>query len=154
MALIAAGRTVRPGEVDTESAARAHRRIKDYLQAHPDVPTDISVLVEGGDQDALVVPRPVVELIAHMLGQLAEGRGVSVIPSFAELTTQQAADMLNVSRPYLIKLLEEEKIPFHMVGRNRRVTVQDLLEYKRRDDAQRRQAADDLADLTQELGLY
>jgi len=111
------------------------------------------MLVEGGDKDALVVPRPVVELIAHMLGQL-EGRGVSIIPSFAELTTQQAADMLNVSRPYLIKLLEDGKIPFHLVGRNRRITFQDLIEYKRRDDAQRRAAADELADLTQELGLY
>jgi excisionase family DNA binding protein len=154
MAMIAAGRTVRPGEVDAESAARAHRRIKDFLQAHPDTPADITMLVEGGDKDALVVPRPVVELIAHMLGQLAEGRGVSIIPSFAELTTQQAADMLNVSRPYLIKLLEDGKIPFHLVGRNRRITFQDLIEYKRRDDAQRRAAADELADLTQELGLY
>ena len=154
MALIAAGRTVRPGEVDTESAARAHRRIKDFLQAHPDSPAEIAVLVEGGGEDALVVPRPVVELIAHMLGQLAEGRGVSVIPSYAELTTQQAADMLNVSRPYLIKLLEDGKIPFHLVGRNRRIRFQDLIEYKRRDDAQRRNAADEVADLTQELGLY
>ncbi|HEV2634789.1 MAG TPA: helix-turn-helix domain-containing protein [Actinocrinis sp.] len=153
MAPIAAGRSVKPGEVDAERAERAHRRIKDYLQAHSQDSSDIEILVEGGGNDALVVPRAVVELVAHMLGQLAQGRGVSVIPSQAELSTQQAADMLNVSRPYLIGLLETGKIPFRTVGRHRRITFEDLAEYKRHDDLERRSAADDLADLAQDLGL-
>lgn len=92
-------------------------------------------------------------LLAFILAQAAEGRGVTVIPSHAELTTQQAADMLNVSRPYLIKLLEEGGIPFRLVGKHRRVTYEDLQEYKRRDDAKRRTAADQLAALGQELGI-
>ncbi len=154
MATIAAGRTVKPGEVNAETAARALRRIKDYLQAHPHDTSDIELLVESGADDALVVPRPVVELVAHMLGQLAEGRGISVIPSQAELSTQQAADMLNVSRPYLIGLLESGKIRFRTVGRHRRVRFEDLMEYKRHDDLERRSAADALADLSQELDLY
>ncbi|WP_184712020.1 excisionase family DNA-binding protein [Streptosporangium saharense] len=70
------------------------------------------------------------------------GRGVTVVPSHAELTTQQAADMLNVSRPYLIKLLEEGEIPFRLVGK-----------HGRRDDVRRRTAADQLAALGQELGV-
>lgn len=154
MSTIASIGSLKPGEVNAERAERAHRRIADYLAAHPDGPNDVSILVEGDLDDALVVPRPVVEMIAHMLGQLAAGRGVAVIPSHAELTTQQAADMLNVSRPYLIGLLESGQIPYRTVGRHRRVTFEALMEFKRQDDLKRRAAADDLADLSQELGLY
>lgn len=153
MAPIAAIGSVEPGEVDAQRAERARRRIADYLSAHPAGSADVSVLIEGSPEDVLVVPRPVVEMIAHMLGQLAAGRGVSVIPSHAELTTQQAADMLNVSRPYLIGLLESGAIPYRTVGRHRRVTFEDLMDFKRHDDLKRRAAADELADLSQELGL-
>lgn len=153
MAPIAAGRSVKPGEVNAESAARAQRRIRDYLQAHSQDSSDIEILEESAGRDALVMPRAVVELVEHMLGQLGQGRGISVIPSQAELSTQQAADMLNVSRPYLIGLLEAGKIPFRAVGRHRRITFEDLMEYKRHDDLQRRSAADELADLGQALDL-
>jgi excisionase family DNA binding protein len=79
---------------------------------------------------------------------------ISSIPKDAELTTQQAADVLNVSRPYVIGLLESVQIPFRKVGSHRRITFEALMEYKRKDDLQRRAATDDLADLSQELGLY
>ncbi|HEV2346743.1 MAG TPA: excisionase family DNA-binding protein [Actinocrinis sp.] len=154
MSPIASVGSLKPGEVNAEQAERARRRITDYLAAHPDGPNEVSVLVEGDPDDALVVPRPVVEMIAHVLGQLAAGRGVSVIPSHAELTTQQAADMLNVSRPFLIGLLESGEIPYRTVGRHRRITFEALMEFKRHDDLKRRAAADELADLSQELGLY
>ena len=75
-------------------------------------------------------------------------------PDSAELTTQQAAEVLNVSRPYLIKLLEAEQIPFRRVGTHRRVRFRDLRLYKSQDDLKRRQAADELTQLSQELGLY
>lgn len=145
--------SVKPGEVEAEAAARALRRIKDFLARHPDGPDALEVLVEGGGE-ALVLPRPALGMFAHILAQLAEGRGVSVVPSSAELTTQQAADLLNVSRPYLIDLLEAGKIPFRKVGRHRRILFEDLLNYKRHDDAKRRAVADELGELSQELGLY
>jgi excisionase family DNA binding protein len=148
---IQAKRSVEPGAMDAQVAARAVSRIKDYLMRHPDKVV-IPVAGELGGEDALVLPREAVGLLAYILAQAAEGRGVSVIPSNAELTTQQAADMLNVSRPFLIKLLEAGTIPYRMVGKHRRITAEALMAYKRRDDQQRRTAADDLAALGQELG--
>jgi excisionase family DNA binding protein len=101
----------------------------------------------------LILPRNAVSLLAYILAHAAEGRGVSVIPSHAELTTQQAADILNVSRPFLIGLLEAGAIPYRMVGKHRRITAEALMEYKRRDDQERRSAADDLSTLGQEVGM-
>ena len=146
-------RIVVPGVVDTDVAGRAARRISDYLNSHPEEDL-IKVLGEVGSDDALVIPRPTVIMLAQVLDLLANGQGVQIIPKDAELTTQQAADLLNVSRPYVIGLLESGQIPFRKVGRHRRVTFEALMEYKRKDDLQRRDAADELADLSQELGLY
>lgn len=143
---------IRPGDVDPAVANRAARRIKDYLAAHQG-PGPLTLLGELAGDEALVVPREAAVLLAQILGLLANGQGVQIIPDSAELTTQQAADMLNVSRPYLIKLLEAGEIPHRMVGRHRRITFQDLREYKRRDDQHRRGILDDLAALGQELDL-
>ncbi|WP_211116337.1 excisionase family DNA-binding protein [Glycomyces buryatensis] len=138
--------------MDAEVAQRALRRIKDYLAKHPVEPGTIEVIVEHGEP-SLVLPRPAVTLFAQILAQLAEGRGVSVIPSQAELTTQQAADLIGVSRPYLVGLLDDGTIPHRKVGRHRRVSLSDLLAYKRADDERRRHAADELGELGQELGI-
>jgi excisionase family DNA binding protein len=143
---------IRPGDVDAEVAERAARRIRDYLASNPDEET-ISVDAElGGVDEALVVPRPAVVMFAQVLGMLAEGQGVQLMPDRAMLTTQQAADALNVSRPYLIRLVERGEIPFTKVGTHRRIAFADLLEYKRRDDQRRRAAADEVTALAEELG--
>ncbi|SDL01369.1 DNA binding domain-containing protein, excisionase family [Glycomyces sambucus] len=144
--------SVKPGDVDAEVAQRALRRIKDYLARHPDQPEMIEVVVEH-DEPALVLPRATVTMFAQILAQLAEGRGVSVVPSQAELSTQQAADLLGVSRPYLIRLLEDGVIPHRKVGRHRRVSCADLMAYKQADDGERREVADELGGLGQELGF-
>ncbi len=142
--------SIRPGDVDAAVAARAARRIKDYLANHSD--DLIEVLAETGDADALVVPRPAATMLAQVLSLLAKGQGVQIMPDRAMLTTQQAADTLNVSRPYLIKLLEAQEIPFEMVGTHRRIAFAELLKYKRRDDQRRRVVLDELAALSEELG--
>src|SRR5207247_10520700 len=104
---------------------------------------------DHGDE-TLVGPRGAVELLARILAHMAAGQGVSVVPAHAELTTQQAADMLNVSRPFLIGLLEAGEIDYRKVGKHRRVKAASLLDYMRHDDQRRRQAADDLSALTQD----
>jgi len=145
---------VRPDtETETELAHRAARRIGEYLTTHPGA-DPITINGELAGDDALVVPREAAVLLAKVLGYLADGEGVTVMPDSAELTTQQAAEFLNVSRPYLIKLLEAGKIQFRLVGTHRRVRFRDLREYKNRDDLERRRAADELTELSQDLGLY
>jgi excisionase family DNA binding protein len=143
---------IRPGDVDAEVAERAARRIRDYLASNPDEET-ISVDTElGGVGEALVIPRPAVVMFAQVLGMLAEGQGVQLMPDRAMLTTQQAADALNVSRPYLISMVERGEIPYTKVGTHRRIAFADLLEYKRKDDQLRRAAADEVTALGEELG--
>ena len=143
----------RHGDRDAELAHRAARRIGEYLTTHPGA-DPITINGELAGDDALVVPREAAVLLAKVLGYLADGEGVTVMPDSAELTTQQAAEFLNVSRPYLIKLLEAGKIQFRLVGTHRRVRFRDLREYKNRDDLERRRAADELTELSQDLGLY
>ena len=143
--------SIKPGDVDAEIACRTARRIRDYLARHLDE-DPISILVEAGDE-VLVVPRAGAALLAQVMDTLARGQGVAVIPSEAQLTTQQAAEMLNVSRPYLIGLLESGQIEYSKVGRHRRIRFEDLMEYKRHADQRSRAAADKMADLSQELDL-
>jgi excisionase family DNA binding protein len=148
-----AGGVIRPGDADAEQAGRAARRIRDYLAAHPG--TDpVTIRGELAGDDSLVVPREATVMFAQILALLAAGQGVQLIPDAAELTTQRAADFLNVSRPFLIGLLEQGEIPFRMVGTHRRIRFEDLRQYRRRDDLSRRKAADELTQLSEELGLY
>lgn len=144
--------SVRPDETDIRAADAALDHVREYLARHPRGPEQVRLVVDG-DGEELTVPRAVVELLARILAHMASGRGVSVVPTHAELTTQQAADLLNVSRPYLIGLLEADEIAHRKVGRHRRVKVASLLDYMRRDDVRRREAADELSALTREMGL-
>lgn len=147
-------RKIAPGDVDAQQAERALRRIRDYLSHTSGEDADISLIGETTDSnDPLILPRPTVEMFAAILAAIAQGQGVQLMPVNAEVSTQVAAEMLNVSRPYLIKLLESGEIPYRSVGRHRRVKFQDVVEYKRQDDRKRKDAADELASLDEELGL-
>ncbi|WP_239377151.1 helix-turn-helix domain-containing protein [Frankia sp. Cj5] len=141
-----------PDSADVSVADAALERVRTYLVQHPDGPKRVRLSVED-DGAELVVPRTVVELLAQILAHMAAGIGVSIVPSHAELTTQQAADLLNVSRPYLIGLLEAGDIGYRRVGKHRRVQMSSLLDYLRNDDLRQREAADELTALNQSMGL-
>ena len=97
-----------------------------------------------GDTVDVTVPRAAYQLLLESLAQLSNGNAVTVVPVRAELTTQQAAALLNVSRPHLVHLLEDGALPFRKVGTHRRVLAEDVIAYRLRGDEQRRQAADGL----------
>jgi excisionase family DNA binding protein len=133
---------VRPDDRDITTAVEALPHVRDYLASHEG--TVVRLVVEDGQPSgALVVPRAAVELLARILAHMAAGQGVSVVPSHAELTTQQAADLLNVSRPFLIGLLSAGEIEYRKVGKHRRIKAESLLRYLAEDDRRRRDAADD-----------
>jgi excisionase family DNA binding protein len=102
----------------------------------------------------LELPERVYEVLVRVVREMDRGNGITILPVHAELTTQQAAELLNVSRPYLIGLLKRGEIPFHKVGRHRRVRVQDLLDYKERRDSKRRRLLKKVVEEGQEAGLY
>jgi excisionase family DNA binding protein len=144
--------TVAPTEADTQLARESSRRLATHqLGKRPSI--RIQVLDDGGDAEPVVVPVAALRLLLHALTEMAQGNAVTLIPVHAELTTQQAADVLNVSRPYVVKLLDEGKIPCRTVGKYRRVRFDDLMAYKRKDDAARARIADQLAAEAQELGM-
>lgn len=108
--------------------------------------------VIDGDNE-VVVPVRAMRLLVDILAQMGEGRGVTVIPIKAELTTQQAANFLKVSRPYLIGLLEQKELPFRKVGKHRRVCFEDLLKYREQSRKKQEAALEELAKQAQELGM-
>lgn len=141
-----------PDSKQVQAAESVLPRIRRYLDEHHEALTPVPVVVEDS-QEELLLPRAAVELLIGVLTHMAAGRGVSIVPDHAELTTQQAADMLNVSRPHLVGLLQAEEIDYRKVGTHRRVRAASLLEYMRRDDQRRREAADELSAMNRELGL-
>ena len=86
--------------------------------------------LSDGHLDISQLPEVALQLLSRILDELGNGRAVSIVPVSTDMTTNQAADYLNVSRPYLIKLLDEGKIPFHLIGRHRRIDFQELNRYK------------------------
>jgi excisionase family DNA binding protein len=108
----------------------------------------------GSSGDGMPIPSSLRRVLVAAARQLADGNGVSIMPVTAEVTTQQAADLLNVSRPFVIGLLDKGEIPFHKVGTHRRIRLKDLLVYRASRDGSRRAVIDRLAAEAQELGIY
>lgn len=135
-------------------AAEAAVLLAAFLDRHPEPSTSLRLSVDDStDKTEIPVPPEAVVLLAQALSQIARGSAPSLEPPRTELSTQEAADLLNVSRPYLVRLLEERKIPHRRVGNRRRVLLADLLEYRQRDEARRQQILAELAAEAQDMGL-
>ena len=108
---------------------------------------------EAGQDKPLELPAGAVALLMEILQAIAAGRGVTVIPENAELTSVQAAEVLNVSRPFLIKLLDDNVLPHRKVGKHRRIRMEDVMAYRSKIDRDREAVLDQLARETQELEM-
>ena len=130
-------------EQETASIAELHRAMESGETAFV-----------GPDGRCRKLPRDVYPLFLRLLDLLQRGQAVSIIPHSQELTTQQAADLLGMSRQFFVRLLDEEKLPYHRVGTHRRIHLKDLLDYKSKRDQQRHEALGEMARLDVEMGVY
>lgn len=141
-----------PSKLDAQLSQKSSRLLASHLQPHH--PTQkLKIVEDDGSEQDVEIPAAAFHLLIDILSQMAQGNAVTLIPIHAELTTQEAADLLNVSRPYLIKLLERGEIPFHKIGRHRRIRFEDLANYKKQIDSERTKALDELAQQAQELSM-
>jgi excisionase family DNA binding protein len=152
--MLAVADDIREPYVPTEADALVAREATRQLETFSRTTTDMRVQILDTDSHITVpLPGAAVRFFIEILHNMAEGRAFTLMPMHAELTTQEAADFLNVSRPHVVRLLENGAIPFHKAGTHRRVSFADLDTYKRTSDMARRKALDDMVAASQELGL-
>lgn len=110
--------------------------------------------ISTSNGESIVIPNSVTDIFRTVINVIAQGKGISLIPVAEEVTTSQGAEILNISRPYLMRLIENGELPYHQVGTHKRINLQDLLEYKNIRDKKRKKGLQKLTKLSQELGLY
>ena len=145
-------KTILPLEKEVEAAVQGQRELASLLSTKFETQR-IDIFDKEDKPHTLVLPTSALRLLVDILGELAIGNAVKVVPVHAELTSQEAADLLNVSRPHLVKMLEEGAIPFTKTGRHRRIRFSDLMAFKQRRDQESQDAMDELVRQTRELGL-
>lgn len=117
----------------------------------PDAP---ATTLNGPAGERLVLPAAIFEVLRDIVAAMAEGQAVTIAPVHQRLTTQEAADLLDISRPTLIKLLESGEIPYEQPHRHRRIRLGDVLDYRERRSIQRRRALDRMVEIAEESGMY
>lgn len=144
----------RPSEEEQEEAQLAYDTLKgaaNYLEKERGKHR-VALSVDEGTVE-VSVPESSLRILLAYLYSLGEGQAVTILPTETEMSTQQAADILNVSRPHLVKMLEDKKIPYHKVGRHRRIKATDLKKYKEQRDEKRGELLDELTSQAQELDM-
>jgi excisionase family DNA binding protein len=141
-----------PTEEDTTLAKTSSQTLASYIRNN-DTYRTIKVVQDNTTSETVAIPAEAFRLLVDILAQMAKGNAITLMPVHAELTTQEAADILNVSRPYLVGLLESGEMPYRKVGTRRRVRYQDLIDYKNCIDALRMQTLEKLAAQAQELNM-
>lgn len=139
---------VLPSEQEAEMARLSSRALAPHIADQ----NGLRIRLEDGEE--FILPQAALRLIMDMLAHLSEGSAVTLIPVHAEMTTQQAADFLNVSRPFLVnEILDKGKVPYRRLGTHRRLLFKDLLEYKNQTEKASREAFRELTEQAQELGF-
>jgi len=146
-----------PSQEDAEAVTQLDRTLESALEVHgqkPDgtSPHPLTLLAPDGSQ--VPIPPAVYELLHEIVHHMAHGDSITLVPRHRELTTQQAAGILNISRPFLIKLLERGEMPYRREGTHRRIALEDVLAYRDRRSTKRRQGIEHLAQKSQDLGIY
>jgi len=145
-------RTILPDEKEIAAAVESSRQLAAFLTTKFDTQR-IELVDETQQREVVELPTFALRLLGEILSELALGNAVKVVPIHAELTTQEGADMLNVSRPHLVKLLDQGALPHTKTGRHRRIKFADLMAYKEQRDQASFSAMDALAAQAQELGM-
>jgi excisionase family DNA binding protein len=148
--LLNGNEVIRPSEADSALARESGQRLVAHLSDAGGARLELKA---GSTSEELILPPSALRLLHSLLTELGQGNAVTLTPIRAELTSQQAADLLNVSRPHLVKLLDEGTIPSRKVGTHRRVPLEDLLAYRRDFLARRQATLEELAALSQELDM-
>lgn len=145
--------TVAPTPAEALLAQKSSLQLARLIKNKSQRPIRFRIQSGNAPEETVSIPASAFHLLNDILAQMAQGNAISLIPVQAELTTQQAADILNVSRPFLIEQLEQGAIPHRKVGTHRRILFKDLTAYKERMDRNRLQALDELTAQAQQLDM-
>ncbi|MGB8702268.1 MAG: helix-turn-helix domain-containing protein [Thermosynechococcaceae cyanobacterium] len=145
-------KSVIPTETDALLSAQSQQTLAAHLPLQ-NTRQKLKVVETDGTEQDVIIPAIAFQLLVDILSEMAQGNAVTLMPTHAELTTQEAANLLNVSRPFLVKLIDTGEIPCRKVGRHRRMRLADVIAYKQQTDRQRMQALDELSAQAQALGM-
>ncbi|MDJ1178765.1 helix-turn-helix domain-containing protein [Roseofilum sp. BLCC_M91] len=142
---------IQPSKNDIRLAAETAQKLAAYAENEV---LKIRIIEEGSDTIPVEIPAPAVSLLIDLLQEMSKGNAVTLIPYHAQLTTQKAADFLNVSEPFVVELCNKGELPYSRLGKHRMIDFADLIEFKRKSLVESHQALDELAALHQEMGGY
>ncbi|MEM0911885.1 MAG: helix-turn-helix domain-containing protein [Pseudomonadota bacterium] len=141
-----------PNAEEIALAKLSSQELSAVLESNGEV-QDFSVVGKDGETHQVKMPASAVKLMIEVLTQLGQGNSINITPIHAELTTQEAADLLKMSRPTFIKLLDAQEIPYTRKGNRRKVAFVDVMNYKQALDNKRLNTLDELTALDQDLEL-
>ena len=144
---------IKPNNAERRMAKLSYNALQESLDKMGFGKDKIEIEIEES-QERITLPMSALRLLSDILKAMSEGNPVSIMPIATEVTTQKAAEMLGCSRPYLVKLLEENVIPYTKVGKHRRIMFKDVVEYKNKMKAEQKQNIIDIMNDDEEDGLY
>lgn len=133
---------------------QAQDSYESFITALDQLKSDLAEIEIEETGEKIKLPKRALALLGKILKAMSEGKPISIVPLATEVTTQSAAELLNCSRPHLVKLLEEGKIPYTRVGKHRRLMIEDVLKYKQQMKAEQKQHLIDLMNMDEDSGLY